>query len=296
MTKRRDKPVMAFCYDFDGTLSPKNMQEYEFIPSVKMAEEAFWDEAAKTARENRADPILSYMKLMLDKANGVKHRITRESFERHGESVELFPGVMDWFPLVNSYAESKGVEPRHYIISSGIQEMIEGTELYRKGYFRAVYACSYLYDQHGVAAWPANVVNYTTKTQYLFRINKGVEDISDNESVNEFVPDEDRPIPFPRMVYFGDGYSDVPCMKLVKNLGGNSIAVYNPRKHGNKAEALRLYREGRVNFAAAADYRKGKKLFGYTAHVIDKVAAGYNMYKMESPVKKEADKIGGNGK
>lgn len=283
-------PTMALCYDFDGTLSPKNMQEYQYIPNLAMTAEEFWRKSAARARECKADPILTYMKLMVEEATAMRQSITRKAFEDQGASVEPFPGVEEWFPLINKYAYKKRVKLSHYIISSGIKEMIEGTEIYKKGYFQAVYACSFMYDPNGVAEWPANVVNYTTKTQYLFRINKGVEDISDNESVNEFVPDSERPIPFSRMMYFGDGYSDVPCMKLVKNQGGRSIAVYNPRKRGHKDVALRLLDEGRVNFAAMADYRKDKDLFKYTAHVIDKVAAEFYISKMATPVEREAER------
>lgn len=284
--KNTHKPVVAICYDFDGTLSPKNMQEYNFIPSLSIPPDKFWEDAKDLAKKNGADPILSYMKLMLDKTMGTDICITRESFTAQGASVELFDGVPEWFDLVGGYGKEKGLQIEHYIISSGIKEMIEGTILHKKKVFKEIYACSYLYDKHGVATWPANVVNYTTKTQYLFRINKGIEDISDNESVNEFVPEQERRVPFSRMIYLGDGSTDIPCMKLVKNQGGQSIAVYNAKTRGNKAAALRLLHDGRVNFVAPADYRDGSEIHTYVKLALDKIAAAYEMYKMQTPLEK----------
>lgn len=281
---KNTKPVIALCYDFDGTLSPKNMQEYDYIPSLKIKPADFWKEAGALAKEHGADQILCYMKLMLDHAREKKVQITRQSFAEKGAAVELFSGVREWFDLINDYGRERGVALEHYIISSGIKEMIEGTKLHKKRVFKEIYACSYIYEQHGIAEWPANVVNYTTKTQYLFRINKGIEDITDDASVNEFVSDEDRRVPFTRMIYFGDGTTDIPCMKLVKNQGGHSIAVYT---RGKKAAALKLLENERVNFIAPADYSKDSDLHKYTAHVIDQIAAASEIFRLE---KKNRDK------
>lgn len=228
------------------------MQGYDYIPNLKIKPADFWREAGSLAKEQCADQILCYMKLMLDHAREKKVRITRQSFAKRGATVELFDGVLEWFDLINSYGRENGVVLEHYIISSGIKEMIEGTTLYKKRVFNEIYACSYTYEQHGVAEWPANVVNYTTKTQYLFRINKGIKDITDDASVNEFIPDEDRHVPFSRIIYFGAGITDIPCMKLVKNHAGHSIAVYNNKARGKKNNALRLLSDNRVNFVAAA--------------------------------------------
>lgn len=283
---KSSKPIIALCYDFDGTLSPKNMQEYDFIPSLKIKPADFWKEAGIMAKKHEADQILCYMLLMLDSTRNTDVRITREGFAEKGATVELFDGVTDWFGLINEYGRKRGVTLEHYIISSGIKEMIEGTTLNKKRVFKKIYACSYIYDKYGVAVWPANVVNYTTKTQYLFRINKGIEDVTDDVSVNEFVPDEDRRVPFSRMIYFGDGSTDIPCMKLVKNQGGHSIAVY---KRGAKSRkgALKLLKDNRVNFVAPADYSNGSELHKYTMFVIDKIAASYEIFRLE---KKNAGK------
>lgn len=283
---KNTKPVIALCYDFDGTLSPQNMQEYDFIPSLKIKPADFWRESGIMAKQNEADQILCYMKLMLDCTRDTDVRITREGFAEKGAAVELFDGVADWFGLINEYGRERGVILEHYIISSGIKEMIEGTVLNKKRVFKKIYACSYIYDKYGVAVWPAGVVNYTTKTQYLFRINKGIEDVTDDVSVNEFVPDEDRRVPFSRMIYFGDGSTDIPCMKLVKNQGGHSIAVYK-RGGKSKEKALKLLKDSRVNFVAPADYSENSELHKYTMLVIDKIAAKYEIFKLE---KKNAGK------
>lgn len=274
------KPVIALCYDFDGTLSPGNMQEYDFIPSLKIKPAEFWKEAGVQAKKHEADQILCYMKLMLDRTRDTEVRITREGFAEKGSTVELFDGVPEWFGLINAYARERGVILEHYIISSGIKEMIEGTVLNKKRVFKKIYACSYIYGKYGVAEWPASVVNYTTKTQYLFRINKGIEDITDDAAVNEFVPDEERRVPFSRMIYFGDGDTDIPCMKLVKNQGGHSIAVYK-RGGKSKDKAKRLLADGRVNFIAPADYRKNSGIHKYAMLVIDKIIAAYDISRLE---------------
>lgn len=226
-------PVMAICYDFDGTLAPGNMQEHDFFPDLNVAPKDFWEESNALAREQEADPILVYMKLMLDKARlSGKVRISKSAFREYGKTVKLFRGVKSWFDDINDYAAKKGVRLEHYIISSGIREMMEGSPISK--HVKAIYASSFIYDQHDVAIWPANAVNYTTKTQYLFRINKGIESITDNVAINEFVAEEDRRIPFSRMLFIGDGSTDVPCMRLVKNQGGHAIAVYSGQREGSR--------------------------------------------------------------
>lgn len=276
-------PVMAICYDFDGTMAPGNMQEHDFFPDLKITPAEFWKESNELAREHEVDPILAYMKLMLDKARlSGKVQISKSAFRKYGKSVDFFRGVKGWFDEINKYAEKKGVKLEHYVISSGLKEMIEGTPISRE--LKAIYASSFIYDQHEVAIWPANAVNYTTKTQYLYRINKGIESVTDNVAINEFVAEEDRRIPFSRMLFIGDGYTDVPCMKLVKNQGGHSIAVYSEDKEGGKNHALRLLRDGRVNFIAEGVYTKNSKMFRYTSSVIDMVAASYDLYLLTKSV------------
>lgn len=252
MSKRK-QPVIAICYDFDGTLSSGNMQEHSYFPSLEITPKEFWRQSKQLAKDQDADEILAYMRLMIVKATaetGVK--ITRNSFAEYGAKVSLFNGVKEWFPRINQYGKTQGAKIEHYIISSGIKEMIEGTPIRR--HFKKIFASAFMYEQHEVACWPAQAVNYTTKTQFLFRINKGLLDAWDNSKINAFIAKDKRPVPFSRMIYIGDGSTDIPCMKLVKAQGGYSIAVYQPHRRKKKVSAEKLKMEDRVNFVAPADY------------------------------------------
>lgn len=271
------KPTIAICYDFDGTLSPGNMQEYGFFDGLDPKErKTFWAESEQMAKDNQADGILMYMRLMLRKAEQDKRlKTTRNAFRAYGKSIELYSGVDTWFDRIDAYGKQRGVKIEHYIVSSGLREMIEGTKISRN--FAAIYACSFYYDNNDAAVWPAQAINYTTKTQFLFRINKGIKDVSDNTTINQYVPPEDRPVPFTRMIYIGDGETDIPCMKLVKEQGGYSIAVFNPKRLSKKRMSEKLKREDRVNFCIPADYSVGSKLETMVETIIDKMASDYRL-------------------
>lgn len=259
------KPIIAMMYDFDKTLCTKDMQEYSFIPRVNMDSASFWEEVNKVSEKDGMDRILAYLYYMLKKARAENVPIRKDDFMEAGKDIELFPGVDGFFKRMNEYAESLGIEIEHYIISSGLKEIIEGSVL--KDEFKKIYACEFHYDVNGVADWPALVVNYTNKTQFLFRINKGVLDISEDSALNEFVPDIERRIPFRNMIYMGDGLTDVPCMKLVKVNGGQSIAVYT-----KKEKVEKLLRDGRVDFIVEADYREGSELDETVKLILQKMA------------------------
>jgi phosphoserine phosphatase len=266
------KITVALVYDFDGTLSPGNMQEYDFIPSVGKRNDEFWAESNRLAREQDADPILIYMWKMIREAQSSEVPVRREDFLRSGLKIRLFDGVREWFSRINAYAAERGIAVEHYINSSGIREMIEGTEI--AGEFRHIYACSFLYDVNGVAVWPAVAVNYTNKTQFMFKINKGIEEVYDSHRINRYVPEGERPVPFSRMIYFGDGTTDIPCMKLVREKGGHSIAVYNPAERERTQRSMQaLVDEGRVSYVCGADYRPGSGLDRLVQHILDKIAA-----------------------
>lgn len=262
---------MAISYDFDGTLAPGNMQEYDFIPALHTKPGDFWKMAGRLAAEHEMDQILAYMHLMLEEARKAHVAVRKADFKNFGKSIQLFPGVHEWFKRINTYAKTKGVRLEHFIISSGIREMVEGTPIHKE--FKKVYASGFMFDHNGVACWPALAVNYTNKTQYLFRINKGSLDVHDNSVINKFVPKEQRPIPFENMIFIGDGETDIPCMRLVKDQGGHSIAVYNPGKHGTKAHAGRLIKDGRATLDAPADYRANSAIDQAVKAIIDKVEA-----------------------
>ena len=274
MAKKR--PQVALVYDFDGTLSPGNMQEFGFIQATGKTKEEFWDRNRKLAEGKDANGILTYMFLMLEEAKKNNISLTRESFQSFGKNVELFRGVKQWFSFINEYGASIGLDIKHYINSSGLKEMIEGTPIAQE--FENIYACSFLYDDDGVAYWPAVAVDYTTKTKFLFKINKGIRQVSDNRRVNQFIPDSKRPIPFPRMIYFGDGETDVPCMKMVKEHGGHAIAVYNtPEK---EAMACQLVREGRANFMCTANYSRGGVMNIIVKRILDKIKADFEFDRL----------------
>lgn len=262
---------MAIAYDFDGTLAPGNMQEYDFVPAIGMKSAEFWREATELERTHQADKILAYMRLMIQKATAKGIPVRKEDFVKYGRSVALFDGVNDWFDRINAYAESQNVLMKHYVISSGIKEMIEGTPIAK--HFHAIFASSFMYDHHGVAVWPALAINYTTKTQYLFRINKGSLDVCDHSQINKYVPDADRPMPFENMIFIGDGETDIPSFRLVKEQGGHAIAVYQPRAAKAKERSRALIAEGRVNVIAPAIYTQDSDIENMVKAIIDKVVA-----------------------
>lgn len=264
------KKVIALVYDFDGTLSPRPMQEYAFLPKIGVDAQEFWAESNRIAREQRADVLITYMHLMYQKAKAANVKIDREALVAQGASVEFFPGVMTWFDDIATYVKKtvgvEGVTLRHYLISSGLTEIVEGTPIYDK--FYNVYASEYSFDAYELP-YPKRVITDTGKTQYLFRINKGLEDLRD--SINEHMDEDLRPVPFANMIYFGDGDTDVPSMAVTRKNGGHAIAVYPP--DGSTAKCENLFKAGRVDFFASADYRNGSELFQRTCLLIDRIVA-----------------------
>ena len=271
----RNIPIVALIYDFDGTLSPGNMQEFGFIQAIGKKPREFWEESDEIAIGQDASNILSYMKLMFDAAREAGIKLRRSDFKKFGKSIELFDGVKDWFRLINAYGRRKGVKVEHYINSSGLAEMIEGTPIAKE--FKRIFACSFLYNEAGEAEWPGVAVDYTAKTQFLFKINKGILSIRDNKLVNESQAEENKRVPFPHMIYFGDGETDVPCMKIVKMFGGHSIAVYNQKNSHKKAVAKTLFKQGRVNFITPAVYTKESRTYEIVCAIIDKIKADYSL-------------------
>ena len=274
----RKNPIVALIYDFDGTLSPGNMQEFGFIQAIGKKPQEFWQESDKIALGQDASNILSYMKHMFDEAKKSGIKLRREDFKSFGASVELFAGVKEWFKLINQYGKSKGVKVEHYINSSGLAEMIEGTSIAHE--FKRIFACSFIYNKEGEAEWPGVAVDYTAKTQFLFKINKGILSVRDNKKVNESQAEDNKRIPFPHMIYFGDGETDVPCMKIVKMFGGNSIAVYNPDIKKKVNVARKLLRQERVNFITPADYTKESRTYEVVCAIIDKIKADFDLAKL----------------
>lgn len=263
--------VMAIAYDFDGTLADGNMQEHQFLPDIGMKPAAFWAEVKRLTKEHQADEVLVYMNLMLRKAAAANVPVRRVDFEARGKAIQLFEGVEDWFDRITGFGKAQGVRVEHYLVSSGNAEIFAGTPIASK--FVQVYASKFMFDQNGVAAWPALAVNYTTKTQYLFRINKGAFDLSDNSKVNQFVEKRDRPVPFENMVFIGDGSTDIPCFRLVKEQGGLSVAVFKPHTKGARSKADNYIKDGRVHCVVPAIYTDGSDLDRIIKANINAVAA-----------------------
>ncbi len=277
-------PVVAICYDFDKTLSPDDMQAQGYIQSVEYDVSEFWQKSNSLATDNGMDQNLAYMYTMKQESEG-KVLFTKEKLEEYGASVQLFPGVEQWFERIRKYGREKGVIVEHYIISSGLKEMIEGTSVAKSGVFEKIYASSFYYNEKGVATWPAQVVNYTNKTQFLFRIEKGVLDIND-PAVNEpFSPEEMR-VPFRNMIYIGDSDTDIPCMKIVNSYGGHSIGVYNA-ENMDKAKVYKMMRDMRIKYFVPADYKEETEIDFLVKAIIDRTAANealetiHYKYKLE---------------
>ena len=275
----KKRPTVALIYDFDGTLSPGNMQEFGFIQAIGKTPDEFWRQSNQVPEGQEVSSILSYMKLMIDEAREKGISLTRDSFVSFGKHIELYDGVKEWFSLINDYGRRHGVVVEHYINSSGQTELIEGTSIAQE--FKKIFACSFWYDESGVAVWPAVAVDYTGKTQFLFKIAKGIMDISDNTKVNESQKEDDKPIPFSHMIYLGDGTTDIPCMKIVKMFGGNSIAVYSPENQRQHDTARKLLKQDRVNFICQADYRVGGQIYEVVTTIIDKIKAENDFHALQ---------------
>ena len=248
-------PIIAFLYDFDKTLCTTDMEDYAFIPSLGYTPAEFWGRANAFGWENRMDGLLAYMYTMIQECAAQNIKLDRAFLNHCGESIQLFPGVREWFARINAFGESLGVQVEHYVISSGLREIIEGSGIAQE--FREIYACEFYYNENGDACWPKLDVNFTNKTQFVYRINKGILDVSRDKELNDSMPDDSKRVPFTNMIYMGDGLSDVPCMKMMRAYGGQAIAVYQST---NRQGVEKLLADGRVDFIFPADYREGMEL------------------------------------
>ena len=248
-------PIIAFLYDFDKTLCTTDMEDYAFIPSLGYTPAEFWGRANAFGWENRMDGLLAYMYTMIQECAAQNIKLDRAFLNHCGESIQLVPGVREWFARINAFGESLGVQVEHYVISSGLREIIEGSGIAQE--FREIYACEFYYNENGDACWPKLDVNFTNKTQFVYRINKGILDVSRDKELNDSMPDDSKRVPFTNMIYMGDGLSDVPCMKMMRAYGGQAIAVYQA---SNRQGVEKLLADGRVDFIFPADYREGMEL------------------------------------
>ena len=274
-----DRPIVAVMYDFDRTLCTRDMQEYSFIPSLGITEREFWDFANVLGSQQHMDSVLSYMYAMVKLSSDRGKPLQRQHLVNMGRNVEFFPGVTSWFARVSDRGAQLGMQVEHYVISSGMKEIIEGTAI--ADCFKSIFACEFLYDGDGNAVWPKTDVNYTNKTQFVYRINKGVLDVANDVDLNRSMPDDSKRVPFCNMIYIGDGLSDVPCMKMMKAYGGYSIAVYQNRR---KVESM-LERD-RVDFIYPADYREGSGLDVTMKNILRKIAVSETLYQENTSQKR----------
>jgi 2-hydroxy-3-keto-5-methylthiopentenyl-1-phosphate phosphatase len=267
------KPIIAIMYDFDKTLCTKDMQDYGFIPSLNMTPKEFWSKANSTGTRLEMDSVLAYMYTMMTECKERNVPLTRESLMEKGQNIEFFQGVEDWFKRINKFGEENDVIIERYVISSGLKEIIEGTTI--RGELKKIYGCEFIYNEKGFAVFPKTAVNYTNKTQFVYRINKGVLDVSNDEDLNRSMPEDSKRIPFCNMIYIGDGLSDVPCMKMMKSYGGVSIAVYNGDV---TVKVMDLLLKERVDYIYPADYTEGSGLDKTIKNIIRKMAVCEKLY------------------
>lgn len=273
MAARFFQNTIALVYDFDGTLSPQPMQEYTVLPRMGVVPREFWEKVNEEARATESDMMLVYLRHILETLDRQKIAVKRGDFARMAGAIRYFPGVEGWFARMNAYVRRRsGGKARlnHYLISAGQKEILDGVSIRR--HFKRIYASEYHFNHHGVATFPKLLVTDTAKTQFLFRINKGRESLG--ESINEHMPEADRPIPFQNMIYVGDGMTDVPSMALTKKSGGHTVAVYGGREDRQQAICVKLLEAGRADFIAEADYRKASKLSRRMELLLDAVIAG----------------------
>jgi len=264
--------TIALVYDFDGTLSPQPMQEYTVLPKIGVEPAQFWAMVNREARETESDPMLVYMRHIIEALEREKVDVKREDFAAMASAIEYFPGVATWFARMNAYVKKRSrgqVKLAHYLISAGQKEILDGVSI--RKHFKRIYASEYHFNHHGVATFPKLLVTDTLKTQFLFRINKGLELVT--ESINEHMPEAERPIPFANIIYVGDGMTDVPSMALTKKSGGHTVAVFDARSERQRAICMKLLEAGRADFIAEADYRKASKLSRRVALLLDAIIA-----------------------
>ena len=259
------KPILGIMYDFDKTLSTTDMQNYSFIPMVGMTPEEFWGATGEFSEKSGCERILSYMYMMIAKAKEKGIKLTREVLRDCGKSIKYHPGVSTWFSRINEYGKQKGVKVEHYLVSSGTKEILEGCSIY--DCFTNVYGCEFYYE-NDVPVWPKLAINYTQKTQFFFRIAKGVTDVRDDNAVNEKNRDGLR-IPYTNIAYIGDGMTDVACMTLVNKNKGYSIGVYTD---DNKEKVNQIRNDKRCRFVVKADYSKDSDMEKVFKLIIDDIA------------------------
>lgn len=269
------KPIAALIYDFDKTLAVDDMQAFSFIPNLNMTSAEFWKETDDFSKRTGTESILSYLHVMIEECKKKKIPLTKTYLNELGKDIKFYEGVTTWFKRLNTYADAIGVQLEHYIISSGNKEIIEGSAIAKE--FKAIYGCEFLYNDEGIAYYPKCIVNYTLKTQYLFRICKGVTNPHDDRAVNQKI--NEKHVEFRNMIYVGDGLTDVPCMTLIKEKNGKSIAVYQPNK---KDIVEKLLIDNRVNYVCKSDFKSNSSLERLVKLILDSISISEKLLNKET--------------
>jgi len=276
-----EKPIVAIMYDFDKTLSVTDMQNFSFIPNLGLTPDEFWGETGRFAKENKVESTLSYMYVMLDLAKKKNIKITKEYLNECGKNIEFFPGVLTWFDRINKYGDEHGVTVEHYLVSSGTKEIVEGCKIYP--FFKKAWGCEFFFNENGEPVWPKHAINYTLKTQFFYRITKGVSDDTDDASVN--AKSAKLRVKPENIIYCGDGMTDIPCMILVHERRGTSIALYSEKT--KKAVVDQIYNDKRCDYIAQADYRENGDMETIIKLVIQKIELNEQMKAKEIELAKK---------
>ncbi|OGX14580.1 MAG: hypothetical protein A2351_01415 [Omnitrophica bacterium RIFOXYB12_FULL_50_7] len=272
--KKTAQNIIAIVYDFDGTLSPGNMQEETIFKAYGIDKKKFWARSQSLVIRKGYEKTLAYLKLLIDDPIFKKRPLTKRMLREFASHIPYYPGVDEgYFDQLGAFIRSlpevpeAGITLEHYIISSGLQDILEGISI--RKHFKKIYACEYDF-QRGRPVFPKLVINDTNKTQFLFRINKGRLKLS--ESINNHMPETERRIPFRNMIYVGDGITDVPSMTVVQKAGGNAIAVYDPAKRVPRAVKT-MVAEHRAEHFAPADFRPQSLLVKILRQTLKKIIA-----------------------
>lgn len=261
--------IVAICYDYDKTLAPEeSVYSYGYFDKFGIKDERiFWDEITSNKILSKMDNILASLYYGIYRAKKNGHPLKKQDFVEYGKNARYYKGVETWFDRINAYAKSIGLEIEHYIISANVKEFIESTSIAK--HFKKIYASSYIYDENNEPVWPERVVNYTSKTQYLYRIKKNILNETDSR-VNEKIDSKSFRIPFQNMIYVGDSVTDIPCMSILAKEGGNAIGVYEdlPAK---KELMLKLFKQKRINNYCFADYSENSEMEKTVFHILDKI-------------------------
>ena len=265
--------IIAIVYDYDRTLSPRPMQEDVIFERIGVEASKFWSMADELKGNKSYEDELAWIRLLLD--NPSFRCLSNLDLEGMGRNLKFYPGVPEMFAELEVGLHSDkylrhGVALEHYIVTSGLKSVLAGSILSQN--VQAIFGCELDEDEEGRVYWPKRIISHTAKTQYLFRITKGLEYVDLSHDVNDHMPEPERRIPFSNMLYIGDGPTDVPCFAVISSRGGKSLAVYDPSSKVSFATCMSLREAQRVDEIAEADYRQNTHLRRLMEHYVIQMA------------------------